>query len=622
MAKGSNPSILSAYRRLGPYLARRRKAALLIVLLGAVSAVGARTTIVLIEPLVDRLELSGELPAEEQSRLSRSLDGMLDPWLDSLGSWGMREGVSEVLALVGLMVALACVFTFTQYWFLRFSRMLAVWMITDLRQDMADHVTNLGLSFHSERRLGDLVSRMTLDVSASLRILSLMVEEVVQAPVAIIVSLSIAWYAEPTATLGMLLFLPAIALPVAKIGPRIRRRAKRTQDKLGDSTQRLTQVLAGIRVVKAFRMEERESEEFRAVNSEFVEQSDRMIKAQAQSLAMTNFFANGGVGIVLGVLALVHIFVGGIFSEVSSMMTFFMAIVTAFAYTKALTRAMAAVYASLGSIDRVFYVFDQKPEVVDRPGAVPFDGFKKDIRFREVDFSYPESEEQALRGFDVRVRRGERVALVGLSGAGKSTVLDLVARFYDVSSGSILVDGQDLRELKHGDWLGRLAVVQQQPFLFQATIRENILYGRPGASEEDLLEACRAANLSETLARLPDGLDTHVGDAGSRLSGGQAQRVTIARALLKDADILLLDEATSALDSASERQVQEALENLMTGRTTFVIAHRLGTIRSADRILVLDQGQIVEEGTHEELISADGSYAHMWELQVGAPAGT
>ena len=626
MAKKSKASILGAYRRLGPYLARRRRNAFLIVLLGAISAVGARSTIILVQPLIDRLELDSAptLGVVDDSPLTTLLNEHLEPWLNSLGAWGLADGVSEVIALVMLMVLLAIVFSITQYWFLRFSRMLAVLMVTDLRQDMADFVTKLGMGFHSERRLGDLVSRMTVDVSASLRILSLMVEEIVQAPIAVLVSLTIAWMAEPVATLGMVIFLPLVAWPVAKIGPRIRRRARATQDKLGDSTQRITQVLSGIRVVKAFRMEQRESDEFRAVNQGFVEESEHMIRAQAQSLATTNFFANGGVGIVLGVLVIVHlVLVGmhknGIFTTVGSMMTFIMAIATVFAYTKTMTRAMAVIYASLGSIDRVFQVFDLEAEVTDSATAKPFAGLQQSIRFEHVDFSYPDSPEQALRDFNLEVQRGERIALVGLSGAGKSTVLDLVARFYDVSHGAVLIDGQDLRSLKHGDWLDHLEVVQQQPFLFQASIRENILYGRPQASEAELLEACRAANLNETLARLPEGLETQVGDSGSRLSGGQAQRVTIARALLKDAEVLLLDEATSALDSASESQVQEALENLMVGRTTFVIAHRLGTIRGADRILVLEDGQVIEQGTHESLIQMGGSYAKMWALQVGTP---
>ncbi|MGB0954096.1 MAG: ABC transporter ATP-binding protein, partial [Planctomycetota bacterium] len=227
-----------------------------------------------------------------------------------------------------------------------------------------------------------------------------------------------------------------------------------------------------------------------------------------------------------------------------------------------------------------------------------------------------------LNGINLEAKRGDRIALVGLSGAGKSTILDLVARFYDVSQGRVLVDGTDLRDLQVGTWMEHLAVVQQQPFLFQASVRDNIRYGSLDATEEQILAACKAANLEDTIAQLPEGLDTQVGDSGSRLSGGQAQRVTIARALLKDADVLLLDEATSALDSESERKVQDALENLMEGRTTFVIAHRLGTIRSADRILVLEQGRIIESGTHDELLKASGSYANMWALQVGAKPPT
>jgi ABC-type multidrug transport system fused ATPase/permease subunit len=613
----------AAVRRLAPYLKPYRRQAFGVVLLGALAAVGARTTLIFFKPLVDRLGLDGEAPAEEAapSGLDRWTAETLEPWLAGLGDWGMAEGVSQVLIILLLMTAMGVVFSLVQFVFLRMSRMLAVYMITDVRQDMADHVVKLGMGYHSERRMGDLVSRLTTDVDASLRILSLMVEEIVQSPFAIIASFLLALAAEPVATVGMLVLLPAIAYPVARIGPRIRRRARRTQDRLGDSTQRLTQMLSGIRVVKAFRMEEREAEEFRRVNREFVAQTDSMVRAQATSLAVTAFFANAGIGLVLAGLALVHILYVPIFNSSGTMVVFFVAVGGMVALIKRLMRAFTAIFSSLGSVDRVFAVLDLEPEVVDADGARPFARLAEGVRFEGVSFRYAAAERPALDGIDLDVRRGERIALVGASGAGKSTMLDLVARFYDVSTGRILVDGVDLRELRHGDWLDRIAVVQQSPFLFQASLRENIRYGRPDAGDEEILAACEAANLGAMLADLPQGLDTPVGESGARLSGGQAQRVTIARALLKDADVLLLDEATSALDSASERKVQVALDNLMEGRTTFVIAHRLGTIRGADRILVMDEGRIVESGRHEELLAADGSYAHMWHLQVGAPAG-
>lgn len=596
---------------------------------------GGRATLLFFKPLTDRLDLGeassgealGEVATGEDASLSlleQFTANTMEPWLASFSDWGLSEGVSQVVVMLLLMSGIALVVSIIQFFFLRLARMLSVRTVTDLRIDLSSHVMKLGMGFHSDRRLGDLLSRLTVDVAASLRVLSVMLEEIVQAPVAILFSLFMAWAAEPTATMGMLVLIPVIAYPVAKIGPRIRRRAKKSQDSLGDTTQRLTQMLSGIRVVKAFRMEQQEVAKFREANDEFVHETGRMIRAQATSLAVTAFFANGGIGLVLGLLVILHLSLvasgrGPIFSDAGTMVVFLTSIGMLMAYVKRLTRAVAAIYGSLGSIDRVFEVFDLEADREDSADAKPFTGLKQGITFERVGFTYPDSEGPALHDIQLEVARGERIALVGLSGAGKTTILDLVARFYEATEGKILIDGVDLRDLRKADWMDHLAVVQQQPFLFQASIRENIRYGSLDASEEDILAACKAANLTDTLQQLPDGLDTQVGDSGARLSGGQAQRVTIARALLKDADVLLLDEATSALDSESERKVQDALENLMNGRTTFVIAHRLGTIRNADKILVLENGRIIESGTHDGLIADGRSYAKMWALQVGVP---
>ncbi len=608
--------------RLGPYLRRYRGTALLIVFLGAIAAAGGRLTLILIDPLVnllfpDQPETGGILPDEvaEPSLLDRFSDGWLLPKLEGLSWFGWSQDVTTVAILVGLMVGAAVVFSLLQYFFLRLSRMIGIWMIVDLRQDLAEHLLRLGMRFHGGRRIGDVVSRMTADVSTSLRLLNILVEELIQGPFNILASLFLAYAAAPTATLAMLVFIPLLAWPVMKIGPRVRRRSTRSQEKLGDTTQSLMEMLAGIRVVKAFRLEELEAKEFRRANDEFVDQTDRMVRAQAVSRGVTAFIAQAGMGLIVGSMVLVQLAGMEIFSDAGKMTLFFLGIGTMFAHVKRLTKALSNIYVSMGATDRIFEVFDLPLEDVRSDEGEEFAGFEQNLVFENVSFDYGAGDRPALQDVSFEVKRGERIALVGPSGAGKSTLLDLLARFYEPSQGRILVDGEDLSGTRRDQWLDRLAVVSQRPFLFQSTLAENVRLGRADASDAEVLEALDAAHLGEMVAELPEGLLTEVGEQGARLSGGQAQRVTIARALLRDADLLLLDEATSALDSESERKVQDALHRLLAGRTAFVIAHRLSTIQDCDRIFVLDEGRIMETGTHDELVSRGGSYARMWALQ-------
>jgi len=549
-------------------------------------------------------------------------DAWLSEVLQGVSVFGTNQTVSTVLVISATLLLSALLFASIQFFFLRLSRMLGVWMVTDLRQDLAAHVLDLDLSYHSKRRLGDLMSRLTSDVGTSLRVMLLVVEELVQEPFNVLGGFFMAYLAAPKATLGMLIFLPILALPVIKLGPKVRRRSAKSQARLGDATQTMMQMFSGIREVKVFGMEQREVDEYRKTNQNFVKQTDKMVKTQAMSLAMTNFFSFGGIGLVVGAIALLNQFTP-LFKDAGSMMAFFAAVAVMFNSVKRLTKAASIVYTSMGATQRVFEVFDLQPEIGDGPNPRNFSGLQSGIEFRDLNFSYANGKtannsenELAIKDLNLSVAKGQTVALVGASGAGKSTLLDLVARFFDPQAGVIEVDGIDLRELKLADWLKNIAVVSQRPFLFQTSLRENVRYGRPEASDAEIEAACRAAFLDDFIDALPQGLDTEIGEAGSRLSGGQAQRVTIARAILKNADVLLLDEATSSLDSESERRVQKALEALMEGRTTIVIAHRLSTVLSADRIYVLDEGRLVEAGTHEELLAEQGAYAKLWAIQT------
>ena len=439
-------------------------------------------------------------------------------------------------------------------------------------------------------------------------------------------SIGIAAYINWKVTLFVLLGLPLFVVPIVILVRKVRKGSHRSATRLGSTFQVLTQMFQGVRTVKAYRAEERELERFAETNRSYLDATMKMIRASTLSRAWTILFTNAGIAFVVVFVGYVVIDEGA-FDNGGAMLTFFLMISQASSHLKRTTRVIAQISEAQGAAQRLQDILDERPDVVERSGAVTLSGLGSGIRFEDVGFEYPDEDEDegadsattsnfALRSIDLEVQPGETLALVGPSGSGKSTMLDLVARFVDPSSGRVTVDGHDLKDVTFDSWTSSYALVTQAPFLFHASIAENIRYGRPDASQVEVVAAARAANIHEFIEALPEGYETNVKDAGTRLSGGQRQRITIARALLRDPELLLLDEATSALDTESEAVVQAALEEMMVGRTTIVIAHRLSTVRNADRIAVLDGGRVVELGSHEALVAAGGLYSRLSEAQA------
>jgi subfamily B ATP-binding cassette protein MsbA len=412
------------------------------------------------------------------------------------------------------------------------------------------------------------------------------------------------------ASLAFVVF-PASVLPVIRLSRKIKRFTRRGQIRTGTLTALLQESIQGNRIVKAFGMEKYEDEKFQRENWQLFKQSLRASRIKAIVQPAMELLASFGIGAVVWYGGWSVIQQGRTQGEFFAFMT---AMFLMYAPFKGLARTYTAVHQGLAGAERVFEILDEKPEISDKPDARPARPFSRAIEFQQVSFAYNDA--LVLKEINLTVEAGQMVALVGMSGAGKSTLADLIPRFYDVRSGRVIIDGVDVRDLTVESLRAQIGIVSQHTFLFNDSIRNNIAYGEPQRSMEDVVAAAKAANAHEFICALPKGYDSVIGEMGMQLSGGQRQRLAIARALLKNAPILILDEATSSLDAESERLVQDALENLIATRTTIVIAHRLSTIRKADRIVVIVDGTVVEEGTHEELLRRHGEYSRLYAIQA------
>ena len=522
-----------------------------------------------------------------------------------------------VFAIAGLLLVMGLVSGLAMYGAIVISRWVGLKLVIDLRLQLARHLMGLSVRYHGSRQFGDLLSRVSADVQQTLAAIDLALKELVREPGQGLFFVGVAIYSAPQLAFAVLVAMPLMAIPVALFAKRVRKGSTKSLTSLGASVQALSQMFSGVRTVKAFRAEGRELERYRELNEGYLANSLKMVRAVALSQSWTSFVSMLGFAVILVVLGFLAVRTEAFADGAGDMLVFIVAISQAYSKLKRSTNAITRVQESMGAAARLNAILAERVDVVERPDPVRVDGLGDGVRLERLFFRYPGADVDALIDVDLEVRPGEKLAIVGPSGSGKSTLIDLLARFVDPTSGRLTVGGTDLREVSLDDWTGLYAMVGQVPFLFHTTILENIRYGKPDATEAEVQAAARAAHIHDFIVSLPDGYATDVADAGARLSGGQRQRIAIARAVLKGAPLLLLDEATSALDSESEVAVQEALDELMEGRTVVVVAHRLSTIRNADRIAVFQEGRLVELGPHAELVERDGVYARLHAIQAG-----
>ncbi|MFH1709898.1 MAG: ABC transporter ATP-binding protein [bacterium] len=484
-------------------------------------------------------------------------------------------------------------------------------MIIDLRKDLYKHIQTLSFDFFSKWRVGDVMSRIMNDTGSLQNAMLLSVTEILPNVLTLFGALIYLLKLNFRLTLLTLLVAPVITLTISRFSILIREAARQTQKKAGDIYSILAEKVAGIRVIKSFTTEQHEVKRFgEEMEKSFwltmreiqIDATQKPLLELIQAIAVVIVIWYGAYQVVAGQLS------------VNNLIAFFVGVGLIATPISTLGKITIAIQRSMSAAERIFEVMDTKPTVSDPKDGIELPSIKGEVEFKNVDFHY-EKGTPILNNVSVKTKPGEIIALVGRSGAGKTTFVNLIPRFYDTVAGSVLIDGTDVKKCRLYSLRKQVGIVHQETVLFLGTIKENISYGRFDATDDEIISAAKAANIHDFIMSLPNKYGTIVGERGSLLSGGEKQRVSIARAILRDPKILILDEATSSLDTESERLVQDALEKLIKGRTTFIIAHRLSTVQIADRILVFDKGSIIEEGSHRELIAKGGKYKMLYDMQ-------
>ena len=488
---------------------------------------------------------------------------------------------------------------------------LRVNTIQRMRDEMYSRVLEMNVGFFSDQRKGDIMSKITQDVMVVQFCITNTLQVAFRDPFLIVGYLALMIGISWELSLFAIVFLPVVGLIIGRIVKKLRNPAMRSQERMADMVSILDESLSGMKIIKGYNATKFIISKFMSVNKHFSSLVISMAKRQQLASPMSEFLGITAVAVIL-------VFGGTLVESGAINGAGFIAFIAAFSQITRPLRSFIDQFANINqgvaAGERIFTLIDAESEVKDKEGAIEFEGLKESIQLNNVHFSY-DGERDVINNVSLTIKKGQTVALVGPSGGGKSTLSELIPRFYDVKSGDILFDGKSIKEYTQESLRSKMSIVSQDTVLFNDSIEGNILMGRPTATHEEVVNACKVANAHGFISEATEGYDTNIGDRGTKLSGGQRQRLSIARAVLKNPEILILDEATSALDTESEKLVQEALTNLLKGRTSIVIAHRLSTIYNADRIYVIDQGRVAEEGTHQELLAKGGIYAHLIEMQ-------
>lgn len=525
---------------------------------------------------------------------------------------GDRSVLAGLLFVCFILIAASFLSNLTRFWSQKILVNMKTHIMKGIRRDLFNVITKLHIGYFHDQRKGDILSSVSNDVNEVQNSVAASFHIIFREPLLIIGFMAGLFYMSPKLTLVTLLTLPISALVIGGVSRKLKRGAVQTQSLLGRIISQFEEAISGARIIKAFNAQKYVRGNFEKTNEEHKEISRSIFTRQELASPLSEFL---GISVAVGVL-----FFGGwlqMRGELGMTLPEFVVYI-AFYWrvlepSKAIANAYANVQRGLVSGNRIFAILDVVSEIKNRENPLPLTSFEEGIEFENVSFQY--TNEPVLKNINLSIPKGKMVALVGPSGAGKSTLADLIPRFYDVTSGSIKLDGKDIREYNQKDLISLMGIVTQEAILFNDTVYNNITFGMEYVTREDVENAARIANAEEFILALENGYDTNIGDRGAKLSGGQRQRLAIARAVLKNPPILILDEATSALDTESERLVQDALTKLMQNRTSVVIAHRLSTIQHADEIVVLQDGKIVEQGSHHQLLNHKGLYSHLCELQ-------